>query len=553
MSGSSSEGPEYVALGPQSPRPRRRGVMAAIIAGVVVALVLPLGAFAVLRFLGGGGTQPHDVLPGNAVGYFRIDLDPSAPEKIDALRFLRTFPAFEKYTRIDSDRADVREVIVDAVLQSADCDLDFDDDVAPWLGDRFGVAATPSAGDDGEPRVVAAVQVTDEDGADEGLAALRACDSGDTRTGGWAYLDGYMLVAETEQEAAELAAAAEETPLSDNEQFAADMDTLGEPGVASLWFDGQGVLEAFRSYNAHEQGKHPGRGHGPAAALGLGPGLGQGAEQLAQQIDQSYRSGAVAFRFAPSHLELATVLTGSAYVEPEGGEVVDMALPSTTALAFGFANGSEYIEKQWDTLLDMARGGPGMQGPFGSPQGMIRMLERRLGLEMPADLQTLVGDNFTMAFDAGGLDGRSMMGGDLSRLKLGARVATDAAEFRRVVRALEGAARRAGVPLRLAMQDTDEGVVAASNPKYAAALADTGPLSDTVAFSQAVPDADEAHGVLFVNFDAFEDTVLGMLPPVPGGGPAEVVENVTKIRALGVSGTIHDGYSDGAMRITVGQ
>src|SRR5262245_59393921 len=144
----SSGEPEYVELGRPSSKGPRPGLVVGIVVGVVAALALPLSAFAIFRFMSGGGAQPDEVLPGNAAAYFRIDLDPSAPQKMAAIRFLSTFPAFEKHTHITDDSTDVRQTIFDAMLGSAPCQVDFEQDVAPWLGDRMGVAVmSPSAGD----------------------------------------------------------------------------------------------------------------------------------------------------------------------------------------------------------------------------------------------------------------------------------------------------------------------------------------------------------------------------------------------------------------------
>jgi hypothetical protein len=534
MSSTPSGEPELLELGHQPQKRPRRGLVIGIVAGVVLALGMPLGAFALFRLFG-GGTQPHDVLPANAVAYLRLDLDPSAPQKINAIRVLRTFPAFEKYTRITDDRADVREVIVDALLESAPCDLSFEQDVAPWLGERFGVAVTaPTATGDREPNVVAAVQVSDEQGAREGLARLRSCDPAAGGTGGWSYLDGYMIVAETQEQAAGFARAAERTPLAESAQFRSDMERLGEQGVASLWFSGEGVYQAFSSAVMGDPG--------PA-----GSEFDLLRDQVRREIDRSYRSGAVAFRFDDRYLELATVLNGSAYREPSGGGVADMALPESTAVAFGFANGAEYVDQQWNMLRDALAGGPGT----GDPDRMTRLLERETGLRLPADIQTLVGDSFTLALDGAHLDLPALArSGDPSQLDLGARAVTDTAAFTRVVETLEGKATQSGLPVGLVVRDTDDGAVVALNKEYAGRLADGGSLVDTDVFTTAVPDADEAQGVFFVNFDLLEKPVLDVLPPM-GAEVREVTDNVTKIEAIGVSGSSYDGYSTGSLRITV--
>ena len=505
------EQPEYLELGrtPREGKPRR-GLVTGIVVGIIVAIGLPIGAFAAFRLLG-GGTQPHDVLPASAIGYFRIDVDPSAPQKIDAVRFLRTFPAFEKYTRIDSDRADIRKVVFDAMLDHQPCQVDYENDVAPWLGERLGVAVTPPSAPGEDPGVAVAVQVSDEQAASRGLEKLRACDAGNSPAGGWTYLDGYMIVSQTQRKAENLAASAEQTPLADDEQFRSDMDRLGEQGVASVWFSGEGMHQAFDDVEVNDQ--------------------------VRRQIDKSYRSGAVAFRFDDRYIELATVLTGSAYKESDDEAVADMALPESTAVALGFADGEDYVGEQWDTML-------------GGEPGLANQIERELGLELPADLRTLFGESFTLALDGANLDLGALGAAGPSAIDLGVRVSTDPAELTRIVQRLEEKARQSGFPLDLVVEDSDAGVVAALNRAYAGELTETGSLADTNVFQTAVPDADEAQAVFFLNFDMLEQPVLDLMRQ-GGAADREVEDNLTKVEAIGASGSNHDGYAEGAFRITV--
>jgi hypothetical protein len=91
----------------------------------------------------------------------------------------------------------------------------------------------------------------------------------------------------------------------------------------------------------------------------------------------------------------------------------------------------------------------------------------------------------------------------------------------------------------------------ALNKDYAARLTSGGPLPDTAVFDKAVPAADEAQSVLFVNVDMLESSGLGMVSAM-GGDMRELVTNVTKLEAVGVSSRVHDGYTEATVRITVG-
>ncbi len=92
------------------------------------------------------------------MGYLSIDLDPSGEQKLEALRTLEKFLAFTEAVDIDSED-DLRRVIGEELLAGSACGLDYDDDVAPWIGERFAVAAVDLGEDTPSPVVV--MQVSD--------------------------------------------------------------------------------------------------------------------------------------------------------------------------------------------------------------------------------------------------------------------------------------------------------------------------------------------------------------------------------------------------------
>lgn len=143
-----------------STAPKRVRALAA--SGIVASLLVGGGAFAYTTFLG-DGAQPQDVMPKDMVAFVRVDLDPSASQKIAALKLLRRIPDFEKGTGITSDTADLRKVVVSAMFD--DCDIDFAKDVEPWLGQRVGFGLHG----DGKSSLLA-MQIEDEDEAREGIA-----------------------------------------------------------------------------------------------------------------------------------------------------------------------------------------------------------------------------------------------------------------------------------------------------------------------------------------------------------------------------------------------
>ncbi|MBE3074328.1 MAG: DUF3352 domain-containing protein, partial [Actinobacteria bacterium] len=121
------------------------------------------GYFAYAALTGGGSSgQPSTVIPGNAIGYLRIDTDPSMIQQITSVRFLNKVPQIK-----DAGLGDVdwRKKMIEQLKKNDDRgtlkNVDYDKDIAPWLGDKVAVAALPPASGD-QPTVVVALQVKDE-------------------------------------------------------------------------------------------------------------------------------------------------------------------------------------------------------------------------------------------------------------------------------------------------------------------------------------------------------------------------------------------------------
>ncbi len=217
---------------------KARNTKRLVIGGIAAVVVLALagGAFAVVKKLDGGGPQPHDVLPSSVIAYARVDVDPSASQKIALFKLIRKFPEAADEIGIKSANQDVRKLLVEDILKESGCDLTYDKDVKPWLGSRIGVAL------DKKQTPLVAIQVSNEKKAKTGIKALFKC--GDEKAA-VAFLNGYAIVAEHQKEADAAVKAAEKAPLADNKAFAKDFDDLGEQGVASAWFDAGKIIDSF--------------------------------------------------------------------------------------------------------------------------------------------------------------------------------------------------------------------------------------------------------------------------------------------------------------------
>src|SRR3954471_3835205 len=150
--------PEYLGLGGPGPSStddpagtrgdggaggvRRTGLVA--LASVAVVLALGAGAYAMVQLLS-GGSSPASAVPADAIGYVSVDLDPSASQKIEAIKILRKFPALKDEIKMGS-RDDIRRRLFEEIRKDGTCkSLDYDDDISPWIGERVGVAAVPEA------------------------------------------------------------------------------------------------------------------------------------------------------------------------------------------------------------------------------------------------------------------------------------------------------------------------------------------------------------------------------------------------------------------------
>jgi len=496
---------------------RGRGLTLGIVAA---ALVLLLGgaAYAAYRAMSGGGAQPADALPGNALAYLRVDLDPSAAQKIAGMRLLQKFPALAEASGVTDINEDLRRRAFEEFQQKtgACASLSYDDDVASWLGDRAAIAALPPARGQSGADAAMVLQVSDQAAAETGLRVLAKC-AGSEMPAHAAVGSDYLLFAATQARATAYAEAAATDPLSANPDFRDDMARLGDQGVVSGWVSVKAALKALPADTF------------PAVA---GP----------QPVNAE--TAAAALRFGADYLELAGFATGAS----PAGETVDnpvVELPDTTFMAASLSGGSETVDQVWKNLA----------GVLASSGQSLDVLERQVqtetGLVLPADLKTVLGDNVTFAMDSEGLNFAAVAAhGDTSKLRVGARFTTDPKAFRTVLAKLTDYAASQGVPLPLTTVDGKGSVAVSTNAGYARELVVNGGLGDSYEFSNAVPDAASATSVFFVNFDAVQTQMIRLMEQA--GATKEFVDNVRPLASLGISShMLEEGVHDFRLRLTV--
>ncbi len=332
-----------------TPRKSHRAIVAASVVGVGV---LAAGGFTAFALLSGGGPQPDEVLPGSALAYVRLDFDPSAGQKIEALDLVDKLP--EDIRDDDLRRTAWNLLAADDAELSA---IDFDTEIEPWAGDRMGLAVLP--GDDAlaEPFIVLAVQVKDEQKARDGIKLL----AGDGETG-VAFENGYALIAQTQAQA-DLAATASDN-LADRSDYKAAMERIGEQGVASAWVDIES-LEALVMQAAATTGAEL-----PAEVGGFGDEL------------------ALAVRFADGRIELEGEVTGVGATQtlaPSDADYSAADLPATTAFAAQVDGLGAALGQAWPELSGMIP---------------VQEIANSLGIALPDDAVAVLGERFLVALDS---------------------------------------------------------------------------------------------------------------------------------------------------------
>jgi hypothetical protein len=224
-------------------------------AAAAVALVvgLTVGGAAAIKVTSGGGAQPEDVLPANAIAFTKLDLNPSAGQKLAAYRLASKFPQVKN--KVTSEDTSIKESIFGSIFtgQKSGLGLDYKKDVEPWLGDRIGVGVFPDMNGDKKPEFGIAVAVTDEEAAKVALDKAIAnagkvvnptkSPPSDALIGpakpaktGYAFTGGYVILSDTTANATKLAEAGKAGSLAKS-KYAEDVEKLGSDQIGVAWAD----------------------------------------------------------------------------------------------------------------------------------------------------------------------------------------------------------------------------------------------------------------------------------------------------------------------------
>ena len=529
--------PEYLDLGSGGPlEPARGGARrtALVVAAVGGTVLIGAGAWAAWSFLA-TGAQPAEALPDSTVAYVSIDLDPSGGQKIAAFRTLDNFPAFDELGLNADD--DIRKWIFERAQDVELCpDLDFGDDVEPWLGDRFAGALVDTGGD--FPDTVLVVQVKDEDAADAGLTKVRDCAGEDAA---WSIADGWALVGESQDVVDRVADAASDSTLADDGDFTHWTGEAGDPGIAALYLAPEaGELLAEQLDDGFGFGL-PGLSEGfsddsSSSADTAAYHAGDGTDDLAGAL-KDFKGAAATIRFDDGGLEVEAAgdsgASSAAFTSSDrAGETIS-TLPADTAFAVGLAFGEGWFSDLVEQFADASGD---------SVDSVLEQLSEETGLDLPADAEALVGDSLALAvgpdFDAGGLFWEPDEDTDTDEgLQAGLKVTGDVDGIEAAIDNLIGTSEADGWILDRA--SSDDAVVVGPNADYNEQLVEDGGLGDADSFRRVVEHAEDASAVVYVDFDAgwlakfFDDD-----------------ENLEPLDALGLSAWLDDDVVHGVLKVT---
>jgi hypothetical protein len=173
-------------------------------------------------------------------------------------------------------------------------------------------------------------------------------------------------------------------------------------------------------------------------------------------------------------------------------------------------------------------------------------IEQETGLDLPGDLQTLLGRAVTISL---GGDAPASVDDihDVADVPAGVVIHGDAARIRTVIDKLEHRFDLHLSDIPVVVESSTDRVVLATSKDYADELLGAGRLGSVDNFRSAVPDADRATGILYVDFDSkWRDSLIAM---AEGGDTEEADANTAPLTALGLS-TWQDGtVSHGLLRL----
>jgi len=428
----------YGGYGPPPWAPqRRRRPWLWIATAAVTALVLGAGGVTAYNLLAGGGMTLDTRVPGDAVAYAEINLDPPAGQKLAAMRFFRHLPDL----KVGDDSQGLVEGLVEPLIDSPEARRQFAENVKPWLGKHAAVAADPQGG---TAESIVLVESTDAAKARAGLDALARDENAE-----FGYVvgdDRIVVMARTQAVARAASDAADRSSLRDNDTFRADVKNVGDDGIFTAWAD----LSRAGSLASAE-------GDTGLNTADLKGRVVAGLRFTDTTADLLVRSAGLRFD-----------VTG----DPAGPRLAK--LPADIALGVAVTDADEVVRQLYE------------QAKQAGLTEALENLEQQTHLDLPDDVVALVGTSTVIA-----------IGGTSDSPEFGLVSHTDHVDQARS--AAERLLTALGEDTQVAVRQMPDGTVIANSEGYADKLATAGTLGDSDLFRAAMPDLEGSQFAFYLD------------------------------------------------------
>ena len=272
-----------------------------------------------------------------------------------------------------------------------------------------------------------------------------------------------MLVAETQAGADAMAKDAEASTLADSEEFTAALERTGDPGIVTMYASKDAPAAMMKAsetgsgeVDLHVQGL-PGRRRRRALRRRRGRGRVHGQGPARRRGRRPHRAA----------------------------DPTSAPCPAPPRRRFSVAFRQGWLQDYLDQLNDLMGCGQSLDDAFAEG-------ERATGLQLPEDIETLLGKGITVSVD-GGADLKALTEApDPSQVPAGIRIYGDPAKIVPIIDKLKASAGPEG---NLVKVSTGDGLVTVGfDPAYVESLRANGDLGSVAAFKDVVPEAGPVHG-----------------------------------------------------------
>jgi hypothetical protein len=359
--------------------------------------------------------------------------------------------------------------------------------------------------------------------------------------------NGWAIIADSQDVAEKVVDAASHGTLADDPTYQKWTKAVGEAGVVNAYASPaagrvaasklDGLTHGFSPFMFPVPGAVPGVVAGAAvrytlsstAFHGVARDAGNGADLFGGFLS-GFDGGAATLRFTGDGLEFAAAADGTAgeaaKLTGDTAGSLTSRLPDDTAAVAALTFPKGWVAHQLEKLVTIF-------SPSASPEQARRELSRETGLDIPEDIDTLLGSGVALSVGKNvDLEAAGNSAGT-GRLPMAATIKGDPPAIEHVLGKL-----RPKLGSDAATVDSDSQgdlVVVGPSAAYRQHVLAGGHLGDDGAFRSVVPDASDAASLFYLNVDSLEASIAKL-------ASAQKMGDLPPLRAIGMS-SWRDGES----------